>query len=815
MTDGVTADGFRANPYVGLRPFFKDDTLYFFGREQQTAELLEILRQQRFLGVVGSSGSGKSSLVRAGLLPGLLGGFLVKERDRWRTLQVKPGDAPILNLASGLLCAMDLPPTPTAVAELEREIRDGHTDGVLDFLASRLEPNANLFLLVDQFEEIFAFRGIDHEDEVLSEDPVRRKERALRKSEASDFVDLLLALAEQRRLPIYVALTMRTDFLGDCDLFYGLPEALNRGRYLVPRMTREQLRHAVECPALLLGAEVAPRLMDRLLNELGDRFDRLPVLQHALMRTWDEWKAAGGSGAIDLRHFEAAGGLENALNRDAERALEGLDLAVTARVFKRLTDTDLSQRRVRSPARISELMDAAGTDRASVDHIVRRFEEDGRSFVHPSADGKPDNPRVDISHESLIRQWDRLRNWVDEERKARDQYVELASRARKHGQGQAALLEDPELQAAIDWETAVQPSPGWAKRYDRAEGDQPLATRYIDASVDVRCHEQAEAELQRRWKRVWNPLILCSILVAAALVTGDREGVEFKRQRRAQAAQAVQAAQAAKAALMSPDDAPPTAAGPATLADYDALSRADNPVEKSVASALRRLKKFSYLALFVLGYLALAEAGKRVHRSLRYPPILRKIAEQGRRSPRGSTAVEPLVDATEKHQTGYAGTARRLGAFVIDWACFLPIWGVGILVVDAIDPFPPDSAPISDQAAVALLVIWTASAWLYQVLQIASSHQATLGMRATGIFRTDLNGRRLSIARASAWYFARFISYATYTVGFLLQPFTKRKQTLHDLIAKTVVLRRPPVAALLPPGGATQRPGKAGSAGVA
>ncbi len=143
---------------------------------------------------------------------------------------------------------------------------------------------------------------------------------------------------------------------------------------------------------------------------------------------------------------------------------------VTARVFKRLTDTDLSQRRVRSPARISELMAAARADRATVEGIVRRFEEDGRSFVHQSADGKPDDPRVDISHESLIRQWNRLRNWVDEERRSRDEYRELVKRARKRAQGKAALLQDPELQMVIDWRAAVSPSPEWAHRLLRVRG---------------------------------------------------------------------------------------------------------------------------------------------------------------------------------------------------------------------------------------------------------------------------------------------------------------------------------------------------------
>jgi hypothetical protein len=304
----------RANPYVGLRPFFADDSLYFFGREAQTAELLDILRSQRFLGVVGSSGSGKSSLVCAGLLPALLGGFLVGDRDRWHIVQMKPGGAPIVNLATGLLKAVGKPIDERNA--LDQAIRDEHTDAIIRFLTPQVKDNENVFLLVDQFEEIFAFRGVDRDDGLDSSDPDRHRQRAERKAEAADFVDLIMALADQRKLPIYVALTMRTDFLGDCDLFYGLPEALNRGRYLVPRLTREQLREAIECPALLKPpAQIAPRLIDHLLNELGDRFDRLPVLQHALLRTWDTWQRAGGTGLIDLLHYQEAGGLARAGHR--------------------------------------------------------------------------------------------------------------------------------------------------------------------------------------------------------------------------------------------------------------------------------------------------------------------------------------------------------------------------------------------------------------------------------------------------------------------------------------------------------------------
>lgn len=511
----MSAPGLRPNPYVGLRPFFIEDSLYFFGRDAQTAELLDVLREHRFLAVVGSSGSGKSSLVRAGLLPALLGGFLVHDRDRWRKVQMKPGDAPLANLAAGLLKAMDEPSSPEAAQPLRDAIHEGHTDAVVEFLRTRLEPNANLFLLVDQFEEIFAFRGVVGEDDVEQEvDATRRRERAQRRAEAADFVDLILGLAAQRDQPIYVALTMRTDFLGDCDLFYGLPEALNLGRYLVPRLSREQLREAVECPATLAEASISPRLSDYVLNELGDRFDRLPVLQHALMRTWDAWKAAGGVGPIDLEHFEAmdglegeldqsAGGLEGALDKDAEGALRGLDLEITKKIFQRLTDTDASLRRVRSPARISELMAVTGAERRVVEEIVRRFEEDGRSFLHRSDDGRKDDPRVDISHESLIRQWNRLRHWVDDERLSRDLYKKLVERSQS-----GTLLQDPELQRMLDWSREANPSAVWARRYSAHDADFDQATRYLDASEAKRTSDindkllAAEAERQEERRKL-------------------------------------------------------------------------------------------------------------------------------------------------------------------------------------------------------------------------------------------------------------------------------------------------------------------------
>jgi WD40 repeat protein len=504
----MNAEARPSNPYVGLRPFDRADSLYFFGRRAQVAELLQRLHETRFLAVVGSSGCGKSSLIRAGLIPALLGGFLVEDRDRWLVGKMKPGGGPIGNLARAL-SSMEREPEAEEIAKLAEAIAEGHEEAVLDHLKPRLGSHANLLLLLDQFEEIFAFRGREQEESLAELGRGERRELASRQREAADFVNLVLLLAQQREVPVYVVLTMRSDFLGDCDLFYGLPEAMNLSRYLVPRLNRGQLREAIEGPPLLMGQQLAPRLVDALLNELGDRSDRLPILQHALMRSWDFWQSKGGKGPIDLEHYQEAGTLREALPRHANEAFREDDLFATARIFKCLTDTDPHRRRVRRAASLSELAAVAGVERGVVEGILKRFNEDGRNFLLISADS--DDPQVEITHESLIRQWPQLARWVDEESEARDQLRELVVRAR----GGRALLQDPDLQIALNWRAIVQPTKAWAKRYSRDPGDFEVALEYLERSRRAR----VEAENRRRRNRNVVAAATAVVLLALSALT--------------------------------------------------------------------------------------------------------------------------------------------------------------------------------------------------------------------------------------------------------------------------------------------------------
>ncbi len=488
------------NPFVGLRPFETRDCLLFFGRDGQIEELLTRLQQTRFVAVVGSSGCGKSSLVRAGLIPALEGGFLVQDRDAWTVAKMKPGDRPIHNLASALTTISDGLPPPTAPVGpgLEPSVAPGSrysTDemagaiercgvaAVLKQLGPRLaNSNKNVLLMVDQFEELFRF-GICSGSEARTE-------------EAAVFVGVLLALACQRDLPFYVVLTMRSDFLGSCDVFRGLPEAMNQSLYLVPRLTQRQRQEAIEGPIRVMGGSIAPRLLDRLLNEppvivdqdqLDKENDRLPVLQHAMMRTWERHQADAASGQpVDIKHYELAGTLSGALEQDADAALEGGDVPLTRCLFQALTDTDAANRQIRRPARLSELEAITGVLRDSILAELSRFRAQGRCFLIWSNHGA--DPTIDISHESLIRRWSKLREWARDEAASSEQYKSLAKAADRYPQPEALWI-NPQLQLALDWKARQVPNVAWAERHVRGTNFERTMQFLADSEAAARANE--------------------------------------------------------------------------------------------------------------------------------------------------------------------------------------------------------------------------------------------------------------------------------------------------------------------------------------
>jgi WD40 repeat protein len=473
-------------PFPGLRPFTREESALFFGRDEQIEELLSRLASRRFLAVVGASGSGKSSLVRAGLLPTLERGHLGPSGSRWIIATVsRPGIDPLHALAVALIKALGL--QDSRLGETEAALNKSSL-GLAQLADKLLENDERLFILVDQFEEIFRYRK-------QSGDEGRVKSTA--------FVKLLLAATGHSNLAlpsfesrVFVVLTMRSDYLGKCAQFRGLPEALNDSQYLVPQMSRDQLREVIEGPVALAGAGISDTLVDRLLNDCGDAPDVLPVLQHVLLRVWEESEESRAKGRlVDLPHYEneRVCGIEKALNLDAEAALESLEdpakQRIARRMFQRLVEPGAEDEESRRPTRLSEITGVCRAPETEVREVVEAFRRRGFVTLSDGSDPVENNPLVDISHESLIRKWERLKQWIDQEAESASIYGRLAdavSNKRAHYRG-------PDLAEAWQWEQDEAPNAEWASRYQAGDDVLGKAIHFLR---------------QSEWRQIANRLLL-------------------------------------------------------------------------------------------------------------------------------------------------------------------------------------------------------------------------------------------------------------------------------------------------------------------
>lgn len=481
------------NPFPGLRPFGLEESHLFFGREGQSDEVLRKLEKNRFVAVLGASGSGKSSLMYCGLVPVLYGGFITEAGSRWNIIPTRPGTAPIENLAEALiesefkgdsLTKEDKKVRSTVVSTILRSSSQGLVEAVKEV---KREKEENILIIVDQFEELFRFKKSSDDSSAINE--------------ASAFVKLLLESAKQSEIPIYLVFTMRSDFIGDCAQFPNLTKIINDSHYLIPRMTREDFKDAIVGPTAVGGGEISSALVQQLLNDIGDNQDQLPILQHAMMRTWDYWvNHREANEPMDIHHYESIGKLEKALSLHANESFEELSdrkKQISQTVFKALTEKGADNRGIRRPASVTELANISRVTVEEVIEVVDTFRKEGRSFLAPSG-SKPihKDTIVDISHESLMRIWDRLKSWVEEEATSVQMYQRLCEASEMYQLGKTSLWRPPDLQIALNWRDKQNPTLTWAKRYNPA-----FERAIVFLETSEKAHEAEEENKLRLQKR--------------------------------------------------------------------------------------------------------------------------------------------------------------------------------------------------------------------------------------------------------------------------------------------------------------------------
>jgi serine/threonine protein kinase/DNA-binding SARP family transcriptional activator/WD40 repeat protein len=484
------------NPYKGLRAFGEADAIDFHGRAALTDELLKAVASHNLVAVVGPSGSGKSSVVRAGLIPALRAGGIPGSRH-WLLTEMFPGSYPFEELEAALLRVAVNRPSGLLTELLE-------PNGLLR-VSKQILPGeeSTLVIVIDQFEELFS--------SVRSE-ATRRL-----------FLDNLTAVASDERSRVRVVLTMRADFFNR-PLEYGeFAEVMGNGMVTVGTPTREGLAQAIAAPARAVGLDLEPGLVGRVVADVENQPGGLPLLQYALT----EMFARRLDDTLTIAGYETSGGVLGALGRRAEELYSGLSESgqeAARQVFLRLVTVDESSADTRRRARQSELK-SLDVDQEALDAALQSY--GGFRLLSFDRDPVTRGPTVEVAHEALLREWARLRGWIDDERESLILGRRLSASTQEWIEAErdpSFLLRGSRLEQAEQWMATT----GVALTAEEVE--------YLAASI-----EQREADLVAARRRRRRLIILLSVglvvVASLALVAFIQRGVAEREARDARVRQ--------------------------------------------------------------------------------------------------------------------------------------------------------------------------------------------------------------------------------------------------------------------------------------
>jgi WD40 repeat protein/energy-coupling factor transporter ATP-binding protein EcfA2 len=466
-------------PYLGLRPFDAEHATYYFGREREIQRLVEQLKDTRFLAVLGPSGSGKSSLVRAGLLPALRNGVLPGSYD-WLIHVFTPGADPLTQLAAQFVSFSGQHGMHDTLDRMADDPRTLHLATTL-VMTSR-PAGARVVWVVDQFEEVFT----------LCSDETRR----------TQFIaNLLHASAPEGRSVVII--TLRADFYHRCAAYADLASRVSANQLLVGPMDSDALRQAIEEPARIAGLEFEEGLVATILEDVEGQPGALPLLEHSLLEFWERRRA----GMLTLEAYRESGGVSGAIARRAETILASFDetkKTIVRRVLMRLTQIGEGTEDTRRRAAMSELVTNTQQS-AAVEEVVRAW-TDARLLTSTAEDGA--ERWVTVSHEALIRAWPRLRKWIDEDRagqRLHRQITDASQEWQRLNRDDSALLRGVRLAQAREFLA------------QQRDAFNDLEVTFLQASAAL---ERAEQRRRERARRQVIGSLAAGIIVALALGFG-------------------------------------------------------------------------------------------------------------------------------------------------------------------------------------------------------------------------------------------------------------------------------------------------------
>jgi WD40 repeat protein len=502
----VTTRDEDLNPFPGLRPFSSGESEYFFGREAESKEVTVRASRNRFLAIIGVSGSGKTSLLQGGLVPGIKN-LSLNGPPAWVICNMTPGSDPFAAIADSFaenLYSEDQ--REKARIEIPGLLRKGQ-NGIDEAIKAAISKfPRKIVLIIDQFEELFRYGS-----------PGRGKGTG---DETATFINLLTHTVTKGNQDFHLVVAIRSDLLSECARYRGLTALLNDSNYFISGMHKESIRSAIEGPLKRKGVRIDPELVDLLVSEINERTNQLPVLQHVLMRLWTRWKEMNENARpVGFSDFNAIGTVKDSISRDADeiyRSLNDEGKDICEKLFKAITGKGSDNKGIRYPSDIRSLKSVIRCSEDELISVIEKFRNPSISFLTPYSGPLDDNSIIDLSHESLIPLWDRLKKWVDEEAASVQMYLELSESSALYQQGRKGLLKSPDLELAVKWREENKPTVWWAQKYNPA---WERAMVYLRTSEKKFFKEEERKARISRW-RLRRIRTFASVFAAVAVLAG-------------------------------------------------------------------------------------------------------------------------------------------------------------------------------------------------------------------------------------------------------------------------------------------------------
>ena len=542
--DGNSSDAEDSStlcPYRGLHAFREEDAPFFFGREVFTKRLVETLQAKPMVGVIGPSGSGKSSVVMAGMLPALrmTEGSSRTSGGDWTVLQLRPGAEPFHALAGALVPRLEPEMSRTARMVESARLAEALADGTISVAKvvhniRDVDPRVGpLLFIVDQFEELYT----------LCPDVAMQRR----------FQDLLFETAFGAAGDgagaglVRLALTLRADFMGHATAYRPFSDAIQDHNVILGPMNAEELTRVIARPAELQGRTFEPGLVERIRRDVGEEAGSLPLLEFALTKLWESQVAQ----KLTHASYEALGQVEGAVARHADAVFEGLDVADRAlarKVIVQMVRPGEGTEDTRRIARRDELGDEGwGLVRQLADArlVVTNRDEEGRETA-------------EVVHEALIRTWGRLKEWMAEDRRFRTWQERLRFAIRQWeeaGRDEGALLRGVPLAEAEAW---IDRRGHEVLEVERAFVERGVARQQDAASARAALERRSRRRLQLVAATTTVGLVVASALGWLALRQSRRNLVDAtvsrSEQLRVSGQEDLSLALAVEAAIAAPED---------------------------------------------------------------------------------------------------------------------------------------------------------------------------------------------------------------------------------------------------------------------